>query len=170
MTRWAGLPGPWTEPGPPDGGGSQPFICHRFARRTWRPRPRHCPPAGRQGEAAHRVTSVPGSGVLRAAVVGAGSGGMLSIRALQSSERYALVGVADVSEAARTRAAEDGVTAEMFADAASLLEAVEPEVVCVSTFAPSHAAARRPGARSRCSRSTSGKAGRPGLGVRAGHP
>ncbi len=87
----------------------------------------------------HRMTSLPGRDALRAAVVGAGTGGMLSIRALQSSGRYDLVGVADVSETARRRAADLGVTAEMFADAGRLLEAVEPEVVCVSTFASSHA-------------------------------
>jgi predicted dehydrogenase len=83
--------------------------------------------------------ALPHRDVLRAAVVGAGTGGMLSIQALQSSERYDLVGVADVSGAARSRAAELGVTAEMFADAGSMLETVEPEVVCISTFAPSHA-------------------------------
>jgi predicted dehydrogenase len=76
---------------------------------------------------------------LRAAVIGAGTGGMLSIRALQSSDRYDLVGVADISAAARALAVEQGVDAEMFADAASLLDAGRPEVVCISTFAPSHA-------------------------------
>ena len=38
---------------------------------------------------------------LRAGVVGAGTGGMLSIKALEASERFELVGVADLSEAAR---------------------------------------------------------------------
>jgi predicted dehydrogenase len=75
---------------------------------------------------------------LRAGVVGAGTGGMLSIKALLSSGRYELVGVADVSEAARDRAVHQGVEAEMFPDANTLLEVARPEVVCVSTFAPSH--------------------------------
>jgi predicted dehydrogenase len=77
-------------------------------------------------------------GVLRAGVVGAGTGGMLSIKALQASDRYELVGVADINELARTKAVEHGVGAEMFPDASTLLAAVRPEVVCVSTFAPSH--------------------------------
>ena len=76
---------------------------------------------------------------LRVGVVGAGTGGMLSIRAVQGSERYDLVGVADVSQAARARAVQEGVRAEMFPDAATLLDGVRPEVICVSTFAPSHA-------------------------------
>jgi predicted dehydrogenase len=75
---------------------------------------------------------------LRAGVVGAGTGGMLSIKALQSSGRYELVGVADVSEAARDRAVHEGVEAAMFAGATTLLEVGRPEVICVSTFAPSH--------------------------------
>ncbi len=75
---------------------------------------------------------------LTAGVVGAGTGGMLSIKALQSSSRYELVGVADVSEAARDRAVHQGVEAQMFPDATTLLETARPEVICVSTFAPSH--------------------------------
>ena len=75
---------------------------------------------------------------LRAGVVGAGGGGMLSIKALELSERFELVGVADISEAARAGAVAEGVTAQMFPDAAALLEGAGPEVVCVSTFAPSH--------------------------------
>jgi predicted dehydrogenase len=77
--------------------------------------------------------------VLRAGVVGAGSGGMLSIKALQGSDRYELVGVADISENARAKAVGEGVRAEMFANAATLLETVRPDVICISTFAPSHA-------------------------------
>jgi predicted dehydrogenase len=76
--------------------------------------------------------------MLRAAVVGAGTGGMLSIKALQSSDRYELAGVADISDAARRSAVQQRVEAEMFADAATMLDAVRPEVICISTFAPSH--------------------------------
>ncbi len=75
---------------------------------------------------------------LRAGVVGAGTGGMLSIKALEASDRFELVGVADLSEAARARVVAEGVTAQMFADAAGLLDASRPDVICVSTFAPSH--------------------------------
>jgi hypothetical protein len=50
-------------------------------------------------------TNVGEAGVLSAAVVGAGSGGMLSIRGLQASQRYRLVGVADWSEVVREKIA-----------------------------------------------------------------
>ena len=63
---------------------------------------------------------------------------MLSIKALEASERFELVGVADLSQAARAGAVAEGVTAQMFADAAGLLDASRPDVICVSTFAPSH--------------------------------
>ena len=76
--------------------------------------------------------------VLTAGVVGAGTGGMLSIRGLQASGRYRLVGVADTSEVARTRVAQEVPRVDVFPDAGALLAALRPEVVCVSTFAPSH--------------------------------
>ena len=100
---------------------------------------------------------------LRAGVVGAGTGGMLSIKALEASERFELVGVADVSEAARARAVAEGVTAQMFADATGLLDASRPEVICVSTFAPSHSEivgqAVDAGVRESCSKSRSPSTG-----------
>jgi len=79
-----------------------------------------------------------GSGELTAGVIGAGQGGMLSVRALQASGNYRLVGVADSNESARTRAASQLPGVEVYPDAGSLLSALQPSVVCVSTFAPSH--------------------------------
>jgi predicted dehydrogenase len=77
--------------------------------------------------------------VLRAGVVGAGTGGLLSARALQASERYELVGLADIRSDALGRAGSEFSGVGLFPHAASLLEATRPDVVCVSTFATSHA-------------------------------
>jgi predicted dehydrogenase len=79
------------------------------------------------------------SDVLRAGVVGAGTGGLLSARALQASERYELVAVADIRPDALERAGSEFPGVGVFPDAASLLEGAGPDVVCVSTFATSHA-------------------------------
>ena len=76
---------------------------------------------------------------LTGAVVGCGTGGMLSVRALLGSERYELVGVADTSEDARVKVVEAGLEADVFPDATALLASVLPDVLCVSTLAPSHA-------------------------------
>jgi predicted dehydrogenase len=74
---------------------------------------------------------------LKAVVVGAGAGGTLSIDALMASDRYELVGVADVSEAARERVRQrTGVPT--FADHQELFEATAPDVICISTYAPTH--------------------------------
>jgi len=77
--------------------------------------------------------------VLRAGVVGAGTGGLLSARALQASERYELVAVADTRSDALDRAGSEFPGIHLFPDGASLLEGTGPDVVCVSTFATSHA-------------------------------
>ncbi len=83
-------------------------------------------------------TNVGEAGVLSAAVVGAGSGGMLSIRGLQASQRYRLVGVADWSEVVREKIAGELPGVALYPDAESLLGSLHPDVVCVSTFAPAH--------------------------------
>ena len=73
-----------------------------------------------------------------AAVVGAGMGGKGSMAALAASPRFQLVAVADIEETARAAALElhPGIRAytghaEMFADCPT-------DVVCVSTWPPSH--------------------------------
>lgn len=76
--------------------------------------------------------------VYTGSVVGAGNGGKGSMAALSESSRFRLVAVADVKEEARAAARElyPGIRtydshAEMFADSPT-------DVVCVSTWPPSH--------------------------------
>ena len=76
--------------------------------------------------------------VYRAAVVGAGAGGKLSMAALNVSDRYELVAVADVRPSALDAARELYPTIRTFADHRSLLDACDVDVLCVSTWPPSH--------------------------------
>jgi predicted dehydrogenase len=76
---------------------------------------------------------------LRAVVVGAGTGGMLSIRALCASPHFDLVGVADLSPDSRARIESEFPGVRTAADFAELFATLSPDVVCVSTWAPSHA-------------------------------
>ena len=80
---------------------------------------------------------------LSALVVGAGSGGSGSIRALAASPRYILRGVADIAPAARQRVADAHPGVALFADHRDALQALRPDVVCVSTWPPSHVAVTR---------------------------
>ena len=80
---------------------------------------------------------------LSALVVGAGSGGTGSIRALAASPRYVLRGVADITPAARQRVADAHPGVALFADHRDALQALRPDVVCVSTWPPSHVAVAR---------------------------
>ena len=75
---------------------------------------------------------------LSALVVGAGSGGTGSIRALAASPRYVLSGVADIAPAARQRVAAAHRDVALFADHREALQTLQPDVVCVSTWPPSH--------------------------------
>jgi predicted dehydrogenase len=76
---------------------------------------------------------------LTATVIGAGAGGTLSIDALIASDRYDLVGVADMSEASRVRVSErTGGAVPTFASYQEMFREVPSDVVCVSTYAPSH--------------------------------
>ncbi len=75
---------------------------------------------------------------LSALVVGAGSGGTGSIRALAASPRYLLRGVADIASAARQRVAAEHPGVALFADHRAALQTLRPDVVCVSTWPPSH--------------------------------
>lgn len=76
---------------------------------------------------------------LRAVVVGAGLGGTLSINALVASDRFDLVGVADVSLDSLRRFEDRIAGVETNVDYQALFDSVRPDVVCVSTYAPSHA-------------------------------
>jgi predicted dehydrogenase len=80
---------------------------------------------------------------LTAAVVGAGTGGMLSARALMASDRYDLVAIVDISPEALERASHDVCSVKTFRGHREMLEEVHPDVVCISTFPTSHAAVMR---------------------------
>ena len=75
-----------------------------------------------------------------ASVVGGGSGGRLSLNALRSSERFEPVAVADVSAAAREALAKDYPGIEVFETHEAMFAAKPTDIVCVSTWAPSHRA------------------------------
>ncbi len=74
----------------------------------------------------------------RAAVVGAGSGGKLSMEALAASPRFELVAVADWSEAARAAAQALYPGIRTFTEHNEMFAACPTDVVCVSTWPPSH--------------------------------
>jgi predicted dehydrogenase len=76
---------------------------------------------------------------LTATVVGAGAGGTLSIDALIASDRYDLVAVADLNDASRVRVAEKthGSVAT-FATYDEMFRTTPSDIVCVSTYAPTH--------------------------------
>jgi len=73
-----------------------------------------------------------------AAVVGAGSGGKLSIRALEASDRYQLVAVADVRQEALDAVKREYPHIETFTSHQEMFERRPTDVVCVSTWPPSH--------------------------------
>lgn len=73
-----------------------------------------------------------------ASVVGAGTGGRLSIQALRASDRFDLVAVTDISEEARSAVEQAHPDVRTFADHGSMLDACPTDVVCVSTWPPSH--------------------------------
>ena len=73
-----------------------------------------------------------------ASVVGGGSGGRLSMDALQSSERYELVAAADISPEAREQLAERYPGLQLYASHQEMFAASPTDVVCVSTWPPSH--------------------------------
>ncbi|MCI0157768.1 Gfo/Idh/MocA family oxidoreductase [Leifsonia shinshuensis] len=76
---------------------------------------------------------------LSAVVVGAGAGGTLSIDALERSERFTLTAVADLGEAARARI-DDRFAGRVrtYPSAEEMFAAEAVDVVCVSTYAPTH--------------------------------
>ena len=82
--------------------------------------------------------------LLTAVVIGAGAGGTLSINALLASERFELVGVADLRPEALDRVREQtGGSVPTFRSAEEMFETQPSDVVCVSTYAPSHLALTR---------------------------
>lgn len=75
-----------------------------------------------------------------AAVIGAGSGGKLSMKAAAASARFNLVAVADWREDARREAEGLYPGLRTFATHQELFAAVPVDVVCVSTWPPTHLA------------------------------
>jgi predicted dehydrogenase len=75
-----------------------------------------------------------------ASVIGGGSGGTLSMAALAASDRFQLVAMADLHPAAREQAAQRFPGIQTFASHEELFAAAPTDVVCVSTYPPSHEA------------------------------
>ncbi|MCJ7751377.1 MAG: Gfo/Idh/MocA family oxidoreductase [Armatimonadetes bacterium] len=73
-----------------------------------------------------------------AVVVGGGAGGRLSLNALQASDRYDLRAVADISLAARETLAKDFPGVAVFDSHQEMFAKCPTDIVCVSTWAPSH--------------------------------
>ncbi len=75
---------------------------------------------------------------LRAAVIGGGMGGRLSLDALQTSPYFELVAAADLRSEVRVALREQYPNLQTFASHKALFAALSVDVVCVSTFPPSH--------------------------------
>lgn len=74
----------------------------------------------------------------RAGVIGCGSGGTLSLNALNASPRYDLVAAVDLSAEARARVASAFPGVVTYDNADALFARGDLDVVCVSTYAPTH--------------------------------
>jgi predicted dehydrogenase len=73
-----------------------------------------------------------------AVVVGAGMGGKLSMAGLAASDRFELVGVADWRAEARREAESRYPGLHTFANHTEMFTQCQPDVVCVSTWPPTH--------------------------------
>jgi predicted dehydrogenase len=76
--------------------------------------------------------------VYSAAVVGCGAGGMLSVKALAASDHYRLVAVCDLRSEVRDALVREFPGIRTYADHRALLSDVSADVVCVSTYPPTH--------------------------------
>jgi predicted dehydrogenase len=76
--------------------------------------------------------------IYTASVIGGGSGGRLSLNALVASDRYRLIAAADISETARQGLAERYPGIALYASHQELFAEQPSDVVCVSTWPPSH--------------------------------
>ena len=77
---------------------------------------------------------------LTASVVGCGGGGTLSLNALKASPRFELVAAADLKPEACRKAEEKFPGLRTFASHQDMFAKCPTDVVCVSTFPPSHEA------------------------------
>ena len=81
--------------------------------------------------------------VLRAAVIGCGRGGRLSLDGLRASNHFEAVAVCDVSARVRQDVARQYPQVRLFADPDDLMSACAVDVVCISSPAPTHASIAR---------------------------
>lgn len=75
---------------------------------------------------------------LTASVVGGGMGGQLSLNALAASEQFALVAAADLNPDVRQALATKYAGLRVFENHREMFTACPTDVVCVSTYPPSH--------------------------------
>ncbi len=75
-----------------------------------------------------------------ASVIGGGAGGTLSMTALDTSEHFRLVAMADLNPAIREQAKARFPNIQTYASHEELFAAAPTDVVCVSTYPPSHEA------------------------------
>lgn len=75
---------------------------------------------------------------LTAAVIGGGLGGRLSLDALLASDRFEAVAVADIDARVREDLGRRYPAMRVYADHTQLIDTELPDVVCVSTYPPSH--------------------------------
>ena len=78
------------------------------------------------------------SSTLTAAVVGGGYGGHLSLAALQKSDKYQILGVADLRPDVRAAIEKEYPGVRTFASHEEMFANCPVDVVCVSTYPPSH--------------------------------
>ncbi len=77
--------------------------------------------------------------VFRAAVVGCGRGGKLSLDGLRDSDHFEIVAASDVSLPARQETARQFSELQVFADYRDMLAECPADVVCIASPAPTHA-------------------------------
>ncbi len=75
-----------------------------------------------------------------ASVIGGGAGGTLSMAALDASDHFQLVAMADLNPTVREQAKQRFPTIQTYASHEELFAAAPTDVVCVSTYPPSHEA------------------------------
>jgi predicted dehydrogenase len=75
---------------------------------------------------------------LTASVVGGGAGGQLSLAALAQSEYFELIALADLNDEVCARTAEKYSPLQTFTSYAEMFATCPTDVVCVSTYPPSH--------------------------------
>jgi predicted dehydrogenase len=78
------------------------------------------------------------NGIFSAAVVGGGAGGRLSLAALSSSARFELIAAADLRADVRENLAEKYPGLRTFISHREMFAACPVDVICVSTYPPSH--------------------------------